>query len=224
MEISKQGAEVMRLTTSNIIEELSKESSNVNKWKMTLLESFNKVLDLKNTEALQLLATMCIVCLDSDTFDDLKECIINDDGTNSGIPTSKTPVGKNKLIPNSREKTGLKKGGQPGHTQHTLASVPDDEVTDTEDHPLGSCPYCGGELEEIGCDHKDELDYEVKVIKRRHRYPWYRCKDCGKESRARVEMSVREYTAGDDTCPARSRICQCKPNKKTDQGLFLRRA
>ena len=83
MEISKQGAEVMRLTTSNIIEELSKESSNVNKWKMTLLESFNKVLDLKNTEALQLLATMCIVCLDSDTFDDLKECIINDDGTQS---------------------------------------------------------------------------------------------------------------------------------------------
>lgn len=83
MEISKQGAEVVRLTTSNIIEELSKESSNVNKWKMTLLESFNKVLDLKNTEALQLLATMCIVCLDSDTFDDLKECIINDDGTQS---------------------------------------------------------------------------------------------------------------------------------------------
>ena len=118
--------------------------------------------------------------------------IINDDGTNSGIPTSKTPVGKNKLIPNSREKTGLKKGGQPGHTQHTLASVPDDEVTDTEDHPLGSCPYCGGELEEIGCDHKDELDYEVKVIKRRHRYPWYRCKNCGKESRARVENRLKE--------------------------------
>ena len=118
--------------------------------------------------------------------------IINDDGTHSGIPSSKTPVGKNKLIPNSREKTGLKKGGQPGHTQHTLASVPDDEVTDTEDHPLGSCPYCGGELEEIGCDHKDELDYEVKVIKRRHRYPWYRCKNCGKESRARVENRLKE--------------------------------
>lgn len=83
MEISKQGAEVMRLTTSDTIEELSKESSNVNKWKMTLLESFNKVLDLKDTEALQLLATMCILCLDSDTFDNLKECIITDDGTQS---------------------------------------------------------------------------------------------------------------------------------------------
>ena len=118
--------------------------------------------------------------------------ILNNDGTNSGTPTSKTPINKNKHIPNSREKSDLEKGGQPGHKQHTLGPVPDDEVTDAEIHSLESCPYCGGELEEVGHDDKDELDYEVKVIKRRHRYLRYKCKNCGKESRARVENRLKE--------------------------------
>ena len=118
--------------------------------------------------------------------------ILNNDSTNSGTSTSKTPIDKKKHIPNSREKTDLKKGGQPGHEQHTLNPVPDDEITDTQEHTLGSCPYCGGELEEIGCDNKDELDYEVKVIKKRHRFHRYRCKNCGKESRARVENRLKE--------------------------------
>ena len=39
--------------------------------------------------------------------------ILNNDGTNSGTPTSKTPINKKKHIPNLREKTSLEKGGQP---------------------------------------------------------------------------------------------------------------
>ena len=31
------------------------------------------------------------------------------DGTNTGIPTSQTPIGKRKVIPNSRDSTGKKK-------------------------------------------------------------------------------------------------------------------
>lgn len=118
--------------------------------------------------------------------------ILNNDGTNSGTPTSKTPIGKKKVIPNSREKSGKAKGGQKGHAQHTLSAIPDEEVTVTQDHTLGTCPYCGGELDEIGCDNKDELDYEVKVVKRRHKYRRYRCHRCGKESRARVENRLKE--------------------------------
>ena len=44
--------------------------------------------------------------------------ILNNDSTNSGLPTSKTPLNKKKHIPNSREKTGNKKGGQPNHKKH----------------------------------------------------------------------------------------------------------
>lgn len=118
--------------------------------------------------------------------------ILNNDSTNSGNSTSKTTLNKKKHIPNTREKTDLGKGGQPGHEQHTLPSVPNDEVTDTQEHALDVCPYCGGELEEVGCDNKDVLDYEVKVIKKRHKFPRYRCRNCGKESRARVENRLKE--------------------------------
>jgi len=40
--------------------------------------------------------------------------ILNNDSS-SGIPTSKTPIGKDKRIPNCREKSNLTKGGQKGH-------------------------------------------------------------------------------------------------------------
>lgn len=118
--------------------------------------------------------------------------ILNNNGYNSGMPTSKTPIGKQKVIPNSREKSGKPKGGQKGHAQHTLSPIPDEEVTDTQEHTLEKCPYCGGELEPVGCDNKDELDYEVKVIKKRHKYRRYRCHRCGRESRARVENRLKE--------------------------------
>ncbi len=35
--------------------------------------------------------------------------VLNNDSTNSGIPTSKTPLNKNKKIPNSRKKSDRKK-------------------------------------------------------------------------------------------------------------------
>lgn len=42
------------------------------------------------------------------------------DGTNTGTPTSQTPIGKKKVIPNFRGSTGKKKGGQPGHERHMM--------------------------------------------------------------------------------------------------------
>lgn len=118
--------------------------------------------------------------------------ILNNDGTNTGTPTSQTPIGKKKVIPNSREKTTRSKGGQPGHKRHTLEAIPEEEITDVQEHVLEACPYCGGELEEVGCDNKDELDYEVRVVRRRHEFHRYRCKNCKKESRARVENRLKE--------------------------------
>ena len=118
---------------------------------------------------------------------------LNNDSSNSGIPTSKTPIDKNKIIPNSREKSSKPKGGQPGHKKHTLAAIPEEDVTETEDHFMdAACPHCGGELEEIGFDEKDELDYEVRIIKRRHRFHKYHCTDCGKELRTSIPLRLKE--------------------------------
>lgn len=105
---------------------------------------------------------------------------LNSDSTNTGLSTSKTAIGKKKLIPNSREKSGLKKGGQPGHEKHEMSSFNDSDVTEVEVHQLESCPECGSHnLEEMESIVKDEYDYEVTVKKVRHRFIEYKCLDCG---------------------------------------------
>ena len=115
------------------------------------------------------------------------------DGTTNGIPTSRTPAGKEKVIPNTRERSGRKKGGQPGHVKKTMEAFPDDEINVHEDHTLDRCPECGGQLEETGAETvKDEADYEVRIIKKRHHFPQYRCRDCGKTVRAKVPGRLKE--------------------------------
>ena len=58
--------------------------------------------------------------------------LLNIDGTNSGTPTSKTPINKKKVIPNSRKKTGKSIGGQPGHPKKKLEAFAHHEVTETQ--------------------------------------------------------------------------------------------
>ena len=73
------------------------------------------------------------------------EALLNHDGSNTGTPTSQTPINKNKVIPNSRRNTGKPKGGQTGHAKASL-EVPDESgITDTVGHPLQDdecCPRC----------------------------------------------------------------------------------
>ena len=100
--------------------------------------------------------------------------------SNAGISTAKTAIGQEKLIPNSRKKTDLKKGGQPGHEKHEMAQFNDDEVTDIKIHALDTCPNCGSRnLEEQDYTIKDEYDYRVVVKKIRNRFIEYKCIDCG---------------------------------------------
>jgi chromosome segregation ATPase len=51
--------------------------------------------------------------------------IANNNSTNSGLPTSKTPLNMKKVIPNSRVKTGKSIGGQIGHKRHKLEKFND---------------------------------------------------------------------------------------------------
>lgn len=106
--------------------------------------------------------------------------LLNRDGTNTGLPTSKTPLNKKKVIPNSREKSGKARGGQPGHTKHSMESFSEEEVTQVVQHELDACPECDGTLTEVREIPKDELDYEVRVVKKRHVFREYVCNNCGK--------------------------------------------
>ena len=118
---------------------------------------------------------------------------IDHDGTTNGIPTSQTPIGKKKVIPNTRQKSGRKKGGQPGHEKKSMEAFREEEITETIDHTLNSCPLCGGDLEKLDeADTKDEADYEVRIIKKRHRFWKYLCKKCGKIVRVPIPKRLKE--------------------------------
>jgi len=113
---------------------------------------------------------------------------LNADGTNAGISTSKTPINKKKIIPNSREKSDQKIGGQDGHKKHKLEKFCDEEVK------LEECPCCHSHnLTKLDSEvTKDELDYEVKVIKKRYHYVEYMCNDCNKKVKKSIPTKLKE--------------------------------
>lgn len=118
------------------------------------------------------------------------------DSTNTSTPTGQTLPWKDKHIPNSRRNTGRPKGGQLGHERHILEKPEPEEVDEEVSHPVGDgevCPACGcddfsftGEYEE-----KYEIDIEVKVIKRLHKFWLYQCGNCGQIVRTGIDPSLR---------------------------------
>ena len=118
------------------------------------------------------------------------------DGTNTGTPTSQTPIGKRKVIPNSRASTGKKKGGQPGHERHVLEAPPDDEIDVVATHELGAedcCPKCCGQDYSFTGEReaKYEIDIQINVVKTRHEYYVYECQDCGEHFRTEIAPTLR---------------------------------
>ena len=118
--------------------------------------------------------------------------LLHTDGTNSGIPTSQTPISKKKVIPNSRKKTNKNKGGQTGHKKHKLEKFNDDEITEDVEYTLEECPCCHGKLEEIGEVCKDELTYRFITVKRRNHFIKYKCKECHKEVHKQIPNHLKE--------------------------------
>ncbi len=119
---------------------------------------------------------------------------LNNDSTNSNLPTSKTPLNKKKLIPNTREKSGQPKGGKKGHPKHKLDRFDEEELTEIVQVNMSECPKCESKnIEELNtCVEKDETDYEVKLIKRRYKFNNYRCGDCGHEFHSNIPKCLKE--------------------------------
>lgn len=120
------------------------------------------------------------------------KALLNIGGTNSGIPTSQTPINKKKIIPNTRTKSDKKIGGQLGHKKHKLEKFNDEEINDNVIFELENCPCCGGELTESGEICKDELSYRFVPIKRRNHFITYKCNRCEKEVHKNIPNRLKE--------------------------------
>lgn len=119
---------------------------------------------------------------------------MDNDSTNSGLPTSKTAIGKPKLISNTREESDKPIGGQEGHEKHKLEGFSEEEATEIVEVSAEECPNCGSENLEVLEEsvQKCEVDYEVKVIKRIYKFMEVRCKDCGHVFRTRIPDNLKE--------------------------------
>lgn len=122
------------------------------------------------------------------------QSILDNDSTNSGLPTSKTAIGKKKYIPNTREKSNKLKGGQEGHKKHKLEPFEESEATEIIEITPIECNKCGSkELEELESSiDKQELDYDVKIVKRINRFKNYKCKKCGNEFHVSIPNDLKE--------------------------------
>ena len=120
--------------------------------------------------------------------------ILNHDSSNTGIPTSRTKIGEEKRIPNSREKSDKAKGGQKGHKKSKLEKFKDNEITDTYTYEIANttCKKCGGELKLIGKRSKDDFDIEIRLIKRRNEFCIYECSCCHKEIKVPIPDKLKE--------------------------------
>ena len=120
--------------------------------------------------------------------------ILNHDSSNTGIPTSKTKIGEEKRIPNSREKSDKPKGGQIGHKKSKLEKFKDEEITDTYTYEIANpiCKECGGKLNLIGKRCKDDFDIEIRLMKRRNEFCIYECSCCHKEIKVPIPDKLKE--------------------------------
>ena len=120
--------------------------------------------------------------------------ILNHNSSNTGIPTSKTKIGEEKRIPNSREKSNKPKGGQIGHKKSKLERFKDNEITDTYTYEIANpiCKECGGKLNLIGKRYKDDFDIEIRLVKRRNEFCIYECSCCHKEIKVPIPDKLKE--------------------------------
>lgn len=122
------------------------------------------------------------------------KALLNMDGENHGIPTSQTPIHKKKVIPNTREKSELPKGGQEGHKKHKLEKFKKEEITEYKEHSMEKCPCCNCDaIKETGkIKEKDEIDYKIVVSKIRHKFKEYECENCGKKFHQEIPNELKE--------------------------------
>ena len=174
-------------------DKLSKENRTL-KYLKNLLENQNEVLRKNAQQSKEEILEKENIIKEKDFEIARLKALLNMDGTNHNIPTSQTPIHKNKVIPNTREKSNLHKGGQVGHQKNKLNKFNEEEITQTSEHKMDTCRCCNSsKLKETGeVKEKDELDYRIVIEKKRHRFIEYECKECGEIFHQKIPNNLKE--------------------------------
>ncbi|WP_041644167.1 hypothetical protein [Mahella australiensis] len=164
------------------------------KYNYNLISRKNETLEKQKQELAEQNSAKDVLIIDLTKEVERLKSLLNIDGTNSGLSTSSTPINKEKVIPNSREKMGKKIGGQFGHAKKKLERFADSEVDTYVEHVPEECPECQcTDLDDTGeVIEKDCLDYKIVVEKIRHRFRVKRCHQCGKEFHERIPDDLKE--------------------------------
>ena len=120
--------------------------------------------------------------------------IMGNNSYNSGIQTSKTKIGEKKYIPNTKEKSNKKIGGQKGHQKHKLEKFEEGEATKIIEIVPDACPNCGNKekIETTKYTDKYEIDYVVKVEKIINRFRECKCQKCGNFYHTPIPNDLKE--------------------------------
>lgn len=158
--------------------------------KERIINEKNQIIEAQNKKIIELVHQLNLTKYERDQY----FAKLNIDGTNSGIPTSQTPINKKKVVPNSRKKTDNKIGGQINHKKHKLEKFEKDEINEHQDIILEECPHCHSKnLVELESEiTKDELDYLIKTIKKRIHFKEYKCPNCNKIVRQKIPVNLKE--------------------------------
>lgn len=156
----------------------------------SIINEKDKIIEEQNKKIIELVNQLNLTKYERDMY----LAKLNIDGTNSGIPTSQTPINKKKVIPNSRKNTGGKIGGKYNHQKNKLEKFSDEEINENEDVTLDECPHCHSK-DIVGLDSeitKDEFDYQIKIIKKRIHFKEYKCSDCNNIVRKNIPVNLKE--------------------------------
>lgn len=183
LESDNQRKDRIILNHEKIVDDIRIKNQNI-------INDKDKIIEAQNKKIIELVNQLNLTKYERDMY--LSK--LNIDGTNSGIPTSQTPINKKKVIPNSRKNTGGKIGGQENHKKSKLEKFTDDEINENEDVTLDECPNCHAkDLVELESEiTKDEFDYQIKIIKKRIHFKEYKCSSCNSIVRKNIPVNLKE--------------------------------
>ena len=180
-------------TSKQIIKLENEYKSNIN--------NLNKIIDDKDKEIDALKAEIAKM-----------HSIMNNNSSNSGIPTSKTKISERKYIPNSREKSNKQIGGQIGHKKHKLYAFSDEDATEIIEITPEICPNCGSnDLTSLNTSKdKCQTDYTVKVIKKKYKFKEYVCNKCNNKFHVNIPNQLKEENQYGNAIKS---MCLCLTNE-----------